>query len=591
MPSLRLRPFLRATHVAAIVTLLVGNVGDADAQPSRSVAALLRSGDSAYKSGGETRPHAIAAYREAVQRDSSASSRAVYRLAVMLAEDGVYREAITLHLLYNSLEPNDREGQLGLARTYTWAGRSDDALAIYRAVLAAQPDYRAAAMGAGQVLAWAARFDESVATYRAWLRHRPNDRDATLALARTLAWWGKLREAARLYDSLQVADGGSEPKKGRALVAAWQGDLAGSERLWRDLTTERPNDAEVWTGLAQVLRWRARPFEAREALLHALRIDPRHRDAQSQRRWLDAELAPTLHGQALSTGDSDGNRAHIYAIDAATLPWRRAAVRVDALQVRAEFGGARRVSQTARASVRVRLPWGAQDWTARLELGVNRRPSTGTAATAPTLGLGGLAVGGRMSDRANVELRVGRAVIDETVALIANGVRLTSADGDWSAQLGERLNVSAALSTGRITSDSGSNARLVGGVGARWAMAHGRSFGIAARALGHSREARDGYLSPRRYAHVELTARARHGRELGWAFTGDAGLGAQYADYRAQRSTQPTQRLTGAVSYVFAPGLEWTLTGALANVATTGSLSASGYRFGSLSVAGRVPLR
>jgi hypothetical protein len=111
------------------------------------------------------------------------------------------------------------------------------------------------------------------------------------------------------------------------------------------------------------------------------------------------------------------------------------------------------------------------------------------------------------------------------------------------------------------------------------------------RTIQHAREARDGYFSPRRYAHLELNARARRGRDLGWVLTGDAGLGLQHIDYRGQRNTQPTQRLTGTVSYVWAPGLEWSLSGALANVATAMTSSASGYRFGSLSVGGRVPLR
>ena len=182
-------------------------------------------------------------------------------------------------------------------------------------------------------------------------------------------------------------------------------------------------------------------------------------------------------------------------------------------------------------------------------------------------------------------------MIDETVPLILNGVHLTSADADYEAQIGDRLNTSASLSAGSLRGDSAANLRLSTVLAARWVMAQGRSFGITARMLTHEREARDGYFSPRRYAHVELSARARHGRELGWAFSGDAGLGVQYADYHAQQTTQPTQRLAGSASYVFAPGLEWTVSGLLANVATTGTSSASSYRFGSLSLGGRVPLR
>ncbi len=111
----------------------------ARAQGDSAARALFRSGDSAYAVGA--RAPAINAYRQAVARDSTGSSRAVYRLAVMLAEEAAFRDAITLHLLYATLEPNDAEGVLGLARTYSWAGRTDDALKIYRVVLAKEPDY------------------------------------------------------------------------------------------------------------------------------------------------------------------------------------------------------------------------------------------------------------------------------------------------------------------------------------------------------------------------------------------------------------------------------------------------------------------
>ncbi|MGQ0642797.1 MAG: tetratricopeptide repeat protein [Gemmatimonadaceae bacterium] len=561
------------------------------AQGDSAFRTLVRSGDSAYAAGA--RSQAIAVYREAVGRDSTASSRTLYRLAVMLAEDAAFRDAIALHRLYMSVEPNDAEGALGLARTYSWAGRTDDALRVYRSVLAKEPDYRAAALGIGQVLAWAGRYPESVATYRAWLRGRPDDREAALTLGRTLAWWGgaHLREAERLYDSLRTVDKDMEARKGLALVAAWQGDLVRSERIWRELANETPNDAEIWTGLAQVLRWRGQPFEAREALHRALAISPTHRDARSQQRWLNAELSPVLHANVASTGDSDDNRAQIYIASASVLPWQNLAIRFEGVHVRAELLGVERTSQTGRTKATLRLPWGESDWRARLEIGVNRRPTVALDEPARQRSIGSLAISGQLSARAHGEVRFGRSVVDETVALIAGGIHITAAEADFGAQLGDRINVNAALSSGTVSSDSSSNSRLVTSLGARWLMSHGRSVGVALRTMQHAREARDGYFSPKRYGHFELTARARRGRDLGWVFSGDAGLGLQHIDYHGQRNTQPTQRLTGTVGYVWAPGLEWSLSAALANVATAMTSSASGYRFGSLTLGGRVPLR
>lgn len=576
--------------LATLVAILAVPRLSAHAQGDSAVRAILRSGDSAYVAGGRT--HAIAAYRTAVGKDSSASSRAVYRLAVMLAEDGVFREAIALHLRYTALEPNDSEGALALARTYSWAGRMDDALRIYRAVLTREPDYRDAAIGAGQVLAWAGRFPESVAAYRAWLGRHVDDREATLALARTYAWWGgsHLREAEHLYDSLRTSDTDTEARKGLALVAAWQGNLVRSERIWRELATTKPNDAEVWTGLAQVLRWRGQPFEARDALHRALAIDPTHPDARSQRRWLEAELSPVLQASLSSTGDSDDNRAQIYSANA-SVPWSDVGLRVEVTHVHAELAGVERTSQTARARAALRLPSGDNDWHARLEFGMNRRPNDAANESAPLRPVGLLAISGQLSRRANAELRVGRTVVDETVGLIAGGIHVTSADIDLGAQLGDRFAVSGAFSAGDVRSDTSSNSRLVTSVGARWVLGRGRSLGILARGMQHAREARDGYFSPKRYAHVELNARSRHGRDLGWNLVADAGLGLQHVDYRGQRNTQPTQRLTGTLTFAWAPGLEWFINGVFANVATTVTSSASGYRFGSLSSGGRVPLR
>jgi tetratricopeptide (TPR) repeat protein len=584
------RPFIRLIAFAG-VTLLGYPWIVAEGQGDSAVRVLLREGDSAYAAGA--RALAVAAYGQAIARDSSASSRAVYRLAVLLAEDGAFAGAIALHRLYARMEPNDVEGALGQARTYGWAGRTDDALAIYREVLTREPDYRAAALGAGQVLAWAGRYAESVATYRDWIRRRPEDRDAGLAMARTLAWWGgaHLRDAERLYDSLRTSDGDMEARKGLALVAAWQGDLVRSERIWRELTDEAPNDAEVWTGLAQVLRWRGQPFNARDALNRALAIEPTHRDARSQRRWLDAELSPLLHLRAVSTGDSDDNKAQTYFADVSLVPLRDLSVRLEAVHVNAQFAAERRTSQTARGNIMLRLPWGEGDWRGRIELGVNRRPNETADAPTHTRTVGQVAVSGQMSTRLSGELRAGRGVLDETVSLIAGGIHTTTVEADVATQLGDRLNVSGAVSSGAISSDSARNARVAASIGARWSLSHGRSFGLVLRTFRHEREAREGYFSPRRYEHLELNARARRGRDLGWVLAGDAGFGLQRIDYRGSRTTQPTQRLSGSISFVWAPGLEWSFSGALANVATAVTSSASGYRYGSLSLGGRVPLR
>ncbi|MGQ0538442.1 MAG: tetratricopeptide repeat protein [Gemmatimonadaceae bacterium] len=513
------------------------------AQSGRDVSESLRRGDSAY--AASARGEALRAYRAVVAGDSSASSRAVYRLAVMLAEDGMFAESVRLHLLYARLEPNDTRGTLGLARTYAWAGRYEDAVATYGRVPAGGADQREAALG----------------------------------IARTQAWRGRLADAASLYDSLYRSSRDLEALKGLALVAAWQGDLVRSERLWRSVAGAAPNDPEAWTGLAQVLRWRARAFDALDALDSALAHSPGYRDAVNQRRWLDADLAPMLALHAWSTGDSDGNRAQRYSLEGGPRAWRNAAVRLSASQVDAQLGTAAAHARRLAAVLHARLPW--EGWGTRAELGA-AKVEPGTRAIAA------LGVSGRLRDRAHLGVHVSHAMLDETAPLIANGVSLSAAQGDIAGALGDRLTVTGSLAAAQLRRSGPPNVRVASSLQAQWSLRHTRSVGLAARLMQHSRAARDGYYSPRRYAHVEGQLRARRGREhiRGWVLTGEAGLGTQFTG----GGRYATQRLHGAVAYVFAPGMEWALAGALSNVATAGTATAAGYRFGMLSLGGRVVL-
>jgi hypothetical protein len=298
-----------------------------------------------------------------------------------------------------------------------------------------------------------------------------------------------------------------------------------------------------------------------------------------------------VRANVVSSGDSDDNRAQTFLIDAAAAPRRDLSLRVDGVLVRATYLGMERTSQTARARLVWRLPWGAGDLRARLEAGVNRRPNERGVTPSPDRALGQAAIGGRLSTRSSGEFRVARTVIDETVPLITAGIHLTTVEADWESQVGDRWNVSAAMSGGDISSDSSSNTRIATSASVRWTLMHGRSFGLTIRTIRHAHESRDGYFSPSQYAHAELNTRARRGRDLGWSFAGEAGLGLQDIDYRGQRNKQPTQRLSGTVGYAWAPGFEWTFNATIANVATAVTSAATGYRFGSLSVGGRVALR
>lgn len=64
------------------------------------------------------------------------------------------------------------------------------------------------------------------------------------------------------------------------------GDTAGAERQFRLTVEDLPGDVQAWISLAATLAAESRPGEAREALAHALRLDPNNAAALSLRSKL-----------------------------------------------------------------------------------------------------------------------------------------------------------------------------------------------------------------------------------------------------------------------------------------------------------------
>jgi tetratricopeptide (TPR) repeat protein len=73
-----------------------------------------------------------------------------------------------LEVLRNILaqDPNHRLARYGLAMEYVKAGRLEEAVAEFRALLASHPDYAYAYFHAGQTLERLARLDEARRMYR-----------------------------------------------------------------------------------------------------------------------------------------------------------------------------------------------------------------------------------------------------------------------------------------------------------------------------------------------------------------------------------------------------------------------------------------
>ena len=374
----------------------------------------VRAADSAWAAGRF--PEAKVGYLQVIGLDSTGSSRAVYRLAVLRSWDGDLAQAIPLFARYTRLEPQDEEGRIALARAYGWAGQWATAVAVYDSILSRDRTYRDAALGAAQTLAWAGRFDQALHRYDRWIAENGKDGEAALARARTLAWAGRLNTAEASYREI-VADGEVlEGTKGVAIVAAWRGDLFRSEGLWRAVTTEYPKDAEAWVGLAQVLRWSGRPEEAGEALDRALIANPNNADARTQRRWVLADLAPALAPSAVVGWDSDGNQTAAMTVRATFRPWRRVSAALGATGRRAEFAEVEGRSVATRLSLR----WLAdRRLTLSGDLGATQtHGERATQVVDRTRAVGAVQATVRVGSRASIGGGVGRDVFDETASLM-----------------------------------------------------------------------------------------------------------------------------------------------------------------------------
>jgi Flp pilus assembly protein TadD len=174
------------------VSLVLLCAAPAGAQTTRTLRELMAAGDTAWTA--RQQGAARAAYAEVVRRDSS-YSRAVYRLATLLAWKNSLDEALALYRLYSRLEPRDADGPLAVARTLAWASRYGEAIATYDSLLTRDRRMQGAALGRAQTLAWSGQLREATTRYEEWLREHPSDADAWSGLAAALHWGGHTRAA------------------------------------------------------------------------------------------------------------------------------------------------------------------------------------------------------------------------------------------------------------------------------------------------------------------------------------------------------------------------------------------------------------
>ncbi len=552
---------------SGVLAVWLAGAGVVAAQDTHGEA--IRAGDSAW----QERRFGVArdAYLKALGLDSVASSRAVFRVAVLYSWDGDLVRALPLFTRYTRLEPRDEEGRVALARAYAWDGQTGPAVAIYDSILGRDSTYRDAALGAAQALAWAGRFRESLGRYEGWLRDHGTDLDASLARARTLGWAGRLKAAEIEYQRLSEGGARADAARGAALVAGWRGDLFRSEGMWRAVVARFPNDVEAWVGLAQVLRWSGRPDEASDALDRAVAVDPDNAEARAERRWVAADLAAALAPTALATWDSDGNRSEILGARAFLRPARRTALTVSASHRWAALDPVRGTSDAARASLRV-SPERRLSVTGDVGL-VRTRGERGISVIDRSKAVGSVAATLKVSSRGTIGMTAARDVFDETAPLILSGIEVATVGVDGEVELGKGAVLAVGGHRAGLSGGSVDNVRRAVYGTLRWRPRRALTLSVAGRTLGYDASPRDGYFSPRRYRQGEVAARWAPGRELGWGGFLEGALGSQFVRFGDPGDSRPTQRVGVGMFYRPGPGSEVSLDYGFSNVAGAGSIT------------------
>ncbi|MBV8315995.1 MAG: tetratricopeptide repeat protein [Planctomycetaceae bacterium] len=153
------------------------------------------------------------------------------------------------------------------------AGRTEAAIAAFRAALRLRPDDACAHYNLGLALAAGGQTEAAIAEYRAALRLRPDDAAAHVGLGIALATAGQTDAAIAEFRAalkLRPDDACAHYNLGTALAAAGRADAAVA--AYRAALRLRPDDAAAYLGLGSALQRLGEHAEALVALrkAHAL---------------------------------------------------------------------------------------------------------------------------------------------------------------------------------------------------------------------------------------------------------------------------------------------------------------------------------
>ena len=412
--------------------------------------------------------------------------------------------------------------------------------------------------------------ERALALYRRYIVLEPNDPWGYMAEGDLLASMGHIDEALNCYEGAHaLAPGERDVAFGRARVLERAGRPHQAADEMTGWTSMHPDDAEAWDLLGRAQMRAGRPRAAAQAFERAERLGVR--GAATRRGAANAAAAPAITPEAVSLGDSDGNRTtrfgasvDVMAGDGVRLGVRamRQAIQSDVDEVRGLDVEAR-LSATPSSLVRLNGSVGiigfggiAESGTVPLPgpgQGQGQGPVQGPVQGPPTLPPGrtgswsAMAASARVRLRApgtgpSLDFRLDRAPVGFNPQLIRNHVERSEARATLELPL-SALRLRGVGRFGQLTSaGEGSNSRT--SVEGALALPLGMwQPSLQYRRTGFARPSLAGYFAPRLAETLEAGT---------YLESGDDGLLTMSADLGAgmQRVT-PHGAVTGAWSRVW----------------------------------------
>jgi cytochrome c-type biogenesis protein CcmH/NrfG len=144
--------------------------------------------------------------------------------------------------------------------------RWDDALALYRTLLAQEPAHPEVWARMATIHASQDRPREALAAIQSALALRPDDVDYLRTAGALASWSGDYGAAREYYEKLSMQTGDPELRLQLGRVTAWGGDTDAAAKTLRAYVEARPDSADGWLELARAHTWRGDAHDALNAL-------------------------------------------------------------------------------------------------------------------------------------------------------------------------------------------------------------------------------------------------------------------------------------------------------------------------------------